>query len=150
MMAALILLSWCFLVACACVLGLGQDTVKAEKERKRQLDISRALAREVEIMKRNAAVLLRYADSDREYKSFDQVLRGLPKECTGHQHLVRQLELLRYDYVAHFALTETVPTAEMVTKLAFDSETVWMNNREYQALETQWLAVNPRRNIGEG
>lgn len=145
MTAFAIILAWCFVVACACILG----TNKELKELGLVINTYQKKLHDAQEVNRlahdKAAMLLRYVETDREYKTFDRVLSELPiGNYRGHPRQHQILEAKRFDYAAHLALSEPCPDSMTVTALSFNAVPLHFYGKEYTGWERNGWVIMPK------
>lgn len=150
MLGFTVVLSWCFIVACACVVGtnkeLADEQVTTEKLRV-SLD---SATQEKELARGKAAMLLQHVESDREYRTFDDVLKGLPVgSYRGHPRQHRIMEAQQFDYAAFNAVSESCPDSMTVTVLAFNAVPLHFYGKEYTGWERNGWVVVPREALSK-
>lgn len=143
MLAFTIMLTWCFIVACACVVRTNKE-LAAEQETSCKLRVSlNSAEKEKRLAHEKAKMLLQYVDTDREYRAFDDVLRGLPRGIyRGHPYQHRIMEAKRFDLAA-FNVTSDMNINNMtLTALSFDAVQLHFYGREYTGWERNgWVMV---------
>lgn len=121
MIAAVIVLSWCFVVAAACVLGFSRE-LETSIEREKQLSSSLRFAH-----KRCEMLLLELHESDRDqYKEFDRILRELPLDVPGLPFIYDLLQGEKSHTASHcFMSKNIIPDDMVVTALRFNALRVY-------------------------
>jgi hypothetical protein len=143
MLAFTIILSWCFIVACACVLGTNNHLKEMLAIASGLRGDVREAQREKELAREKAKMLLQYVDTDREYRTFDDVLNGLPVgHYRGHPRQHRVMEAKQFDLAAYNAVSEPCADSMTLTVLAFDAVRLYFDRREYTGWERgKWVMV---------
>ncbi|HEY6872776.1 MAG TPA: hypothetical protein VI298_08635 [Geobacteraceae bacterium] len=143
MIAFAIFGGWTFLVTLACLVGTNKELAE-EQTTTCKLRVSlNSVQKEKELAREKAKMLLQYVDSDREYRAFDDILRGLPKgSYRGHTHQHRIMEAQQFDYAAFNAVSEPCADSMTLTVLAFDAMQLHFYGREYTGWERGgWVMV---------
>lgn len=150
-MAFVIILSWCFVVACGCALGFDKELL-AEQVTTKQLRIRLGFAQqEKELARAKAKMLLEYVDSDREYRAFDDVLKDLPRGCYRGQPKQHQImEAKKFDLAAYNAVSEPCLDSMTITVLAFDAVSLYLHGMEYTGWERGGWVMVPREALFRG
>jgi hypothetical protein len=113
MIVALIILSWCFLVACACCLGFSRTIQKRTEQRDKALQAAARCERSMQDMLYKTTALVYYVKTSEELKEFDQVLEYLTR-CKGWEKSVNIAVLPPLKVAQVYHGTELRP--EMFTK----------------------------------
>jgi hypothetical protein len=143
MIALAIFGGWAFVMSLACVVGTNKELSVEQAASEKLRVILNEAQREKRIAHDKAKTLLQYVDTDREYRAFDDVLRGLPKgRYRGHPHQHRIMEAKQFDYAAFNALSGPCADEMTVTVLAFDVVPLHFYGREYAGWERGgWVMV---------
>lgn len=143
MLAFTIILAWCFVVACACVLGTNRHLTEMTTIASGLRGDAREARREKELAREKAKMLLQYVDTDREYRTLDDILRGLPKGYyRGNPRQHRVMESKNFDLAAYNAVSEPCSDSMTLTVLAFDAVQLHFYGKEYTGWERGgWVMV---------
>lgn len=139
MLAFVIILSWCFIVACGCALGFIREAAAAENELS-QLEITQAhmlsdYSRRLEHTQTQLKDLLEYThklNKEKGYRTFDDIVASLPAKPDG-RGFPRYYEVLQrgeLNFAASCFMEEVAPQELMMTRLAFNRVVLLWCGRE--------------------
>lgn len=110
-------LTWCFIVACACLLGNNRRTQQLEEQNAILITEKTTASHKAEM------IFQHFACKDRQYKQFDSVLESLPLHSDDcYPYVYQCLERDDFRIAANLSVTENISDALTVTKIHFTKE----------------------------
>lgn len=145
MLAAIIILSWVLITSLACLLATNKDLTVSKIEAAKLRDRYNQVIREKELAVQKTEMLLEHVNSDREYIEFDSILSKLPLDSRGYPY---QFEVLQGTSLRMAALnfcSEDIPDEISLTKLAFNAERLWLNQKEWTGWSRSGWVLIPEK-----
>jgi hypothetical protein len=119
MLAFTIILVWCFLVAWACALGANRELAEWQDKAKRVAKTAKDSQAASQLAHDKAEMLLHYVETDREYRTLDDILSKLPKTNDAGRSFVEFMQMDSLHFAANVAITDAVSDRITCTKIAF-------------------------------